>query len=141
MTMSTQQLIQDYLNSLTDAKKSDLTTIHDLVLSLHPHIELSFDSGKNSENITVSNPSIGYGTYMHRYANGDIKPMYALGISANTSGISIYCLNLKDRNILKDQFGPSIGKAKITGYCINFKTLNDLNFETLKDVINFSLQH
>ncbi len=138
--MSTQQLIQDYLNSLTDAKKLDLTTLHDLILSLHPHIELSFDSGKNSENITVSNPSIGYGSYMHRYANGDIKPMCRLGTSANTSGISIYCLNLNDKNFLMEHYGQSIGKAKITGYCIKFKSLKDLNLGVLSQLIQTHLK-
>ncbi len=140
MAMNAQEHIQAYLNSLTDAKKLDLTTIHDLVLSLNPHIELSFDSGKNSENITVSNPSIGYGSYMHRYANGDIKPMYRLGISANTSGISIYCLNLNDKNFLVEHYGQSIGKAKITGYCIKFRSLKDIHLDVLSHLIQTHLK-
>ncbi len=138
--MDTKQHIQNYLNSLTDAKKSGLQSIHDLVLSLYPNIELSFESGKNSENITVSNPSIGYGTYMHRYANGEIKPMYQLGISSNTSGISIYCLNLNDKNFLNEHYGQSIGKAKITGYCIKFKSLKDINLDVLFQLIQTHLK-
>ena len=35
----------------------------------------------------------------------------------------------------KKTIGKTIGKASVTGYCIKFKTLKDINIEILKQAI------
>lgn len=85
----------------------------------------------------VYNPTIGYGTQNLHYANGTTKEFFQIGISPNKTGISIYFIGLKDKKYLAENFGKTIGKASITGYCIKFKTLNDLNKTVLEEALKF----
>ncbi|WP_232735252.1 DUF1801 domain-containing protein [Flavobacterium sp. 5] len=97
-------------------------------------------NGKNSENKVVSNPNIGYGLYTIQYADGKTKEFYQIGLSANTTGISIYILGLKDKTYLSQTFGKKIGKASVSGYCIKFKTLKDININILKEAIRYGAE-
>ena len=70
-----------------------------------------------------------------KYANGNSKEFYQIGTSTNTTGISIYLFSNKDKDYFPKKFKDKLGKATITGYCIKFKTLKDLNIEILKEII------
>jgi hypothetical protein len=75
----------------------------------------------------VSNPDIGYGSRDHKYGDGAVSEFYQIGLSANKTGISIYILGIEDKKYLADTYASSLGKATVTGYCIRFKTLKDIN--------------
>lgn len=85
----------------------------------------------------VSNPNIGYGQYTINYADGKTKEFYQIGLSANTAGISIYIMGIEDKTYLSKTFETKIGKASVTGYCIKFKTLKDINSEVLEAAIRY----
>lgn len=133
--MIIQQQIQDYINSQPEKKRNDMQELHHIILELMPEFKLWFLDGKNSENKMVSNPNIGYGLYTMQYANGKTREFYQIGMSANTTGISIYIMNISDKTYLAKTYGEKIGKASVTGYCIKFKTLKDINMEILKAAI------
>lgn len=40
-------------------------------------------------------------------------------------------MGLEDKKHLPEAYGKSIGKATVTGYCIKFKALKDINLNTL----------
>src|SRR5471030_2733989 len=101
--------------------------LHGLILQALPGCKLWFDNGKNSENKTVSNPNIGYGFYTIKYADGKTRDFFQIGFSANTTGISVYILGIKDKTYLAQTYGKELGKASVTGYCIKFKNLKDIN--------------
>lgn len=101
--------------------------VHDLILSISPDCKTWFESGKNAEGKVVSNPNIGYGLYTIRYADGKTRDFFQIGLSANTTGISVYVLGLEDKTYLSRTFGPTLGKASVTGYCIKFKALKDID--------------
>jgi hypothetical protein len=100
-----------------------------------PACKLWFLDGKNSEGKTVSNPNIGYGIQTIKYADGTTREFYQIGMSANTTGISVYILGIKDKTYLAKTYGKKLGKASVTGYCIKFKTLKDINIELLEAAI------
>ena len=83
----------------------------------------------------VSNPNIGYGVQTKTYANGKTREFYQIGVSANTTGISVYILGLEDKKYLAETYGKELGKASITGYCIKFKTLKDVKGDVLQAAI------
>ena len=56
-------------------------------------------------------------------------------MSANKTGISVYIIGIKDKKYLARTYGKELGKASVTGYCIRFKTLKDINIDTLKAAI------
>ena len=57
------------------------------------------------------------------------REFFRIGLSANTTGISVYVLGLDDKTYLSRTYGPSIGKASDTGYCIKFRRLAVINAE------------
>jgi hypothetical protein len=100
-----------------------------------PACKLWFLNGKDDKGKIVTNPNIGYGAYTIKHADGTTKDFYQIGLSANTTGISVYILGIKDKTYLAQTYGKKIGKASVTGYCIKFKTLKDINIDILKAAI------
>lgn len=109
--------------------------LHAIVMGINPKCKLWFLDGKNDENRTVSNPNIGYGLRTMKYAGGKTREFYQIGVSANTTGISVYILGIDDKTYLTKTYGKKIGKASVTGYCIKFKKLEDINLDVLKEAI------
>ena len=135
--MDVQEQIKDYITSQPEAKRSDLQALHQLTLKVLPNCKLWFDNGKNSENKTVSNPNIGYGFYTMKYADGKTREFFQIGLRANTTGISVYILGLKDKTYLAQTYGKDLGKASVTGYCIKFKKLQDIDIDVLEAAIKY----
>lgn len=138
--MSIQEQIKNYIASQPERKRSDMQELHDMILSMMPDCKLWFLDGKNSENKTVSNPNIGYGLHTIKYTDGATKEFYQIGISANTTGISVYILGINDKTYLSEKYGDKIGKASVTGYCIKFKALKDINIEILQEAIDYGFK-
>jgi Domain of unknown function (DU1801) len=137
--MIVQEQIKDYISSQEETKRNDLLELHNLFLQLMPACKLWFLDGKNDDNKTVSNPNIGYGSHTIKYADGKTREFYRIGLSANKTGISVYILGIEDKTFLAKTYGGKIGKAKVTGYCIKFKKLTDINIEVLKAAISDNL--
>lgn len=136
--MSIEQQIQNYITSQPEPKNSELQTLHHLILTAMPECKLWFLDGKNDEGKVVSNPNIGYGVHMMKYANGSTKEFYKIGLSANTTGISVYIMGIDDKKFLAETYGKRLGKASVTGYCIKFKTLKDIDIDVLEEAIKYA---
>ncbi len=135
--MNVQLQIKAYITSQPELKRSDMQALHGRILQLMPGCKLWFLDGKNSENKTVSNPNIGYGFYTMKYADGTTREFYQIGLSANKTGISVYILGLEDKKYLAQTYGEKLGKASVTGYCIRFKSLKDINLDVLEAAIKY----
>ncbi|MEO8768690.1 MAG: DUF1801 domain-containing protein [Ferruginibacter sp.] len=139
--MSIKEQIKAYITSQPEQKRSDMQALHSLMLKVKPACKLWFLDGKDSENKTVSNPNIGYGFYTIKYADGTTRDFYQIGLSANTSGISVYIMGIKDKTYLVQTYGKKLGKASVTGYCIKFKTLKEINIDILEAAIRYGFEN
>ena len=133
--MNVQEQIKKYITNQPEPKRSDMQALHRIILEVMPACKLWFLDGKNSENKTVSNPNIGYGSYSIKYADGTTREFYQIGLSANTTGISVYIMGIKDKKYLANTYEKKLGKASVTGYCIKFKTVKDINIDILQAAI------
>lgn len=133
--MNIQKQIDEYIAGQPDTKRDDLQVLHDSILQIDPGCKLWYLDGKNDEGKVVSNPNIGYGSYTIKYSDGTTKEFYRVGLSANKTGISVYIMGLDDKKYLAETYGEIIGKASVTGYCIRFKALKDINVEILEAAI------
>lgn len=138
--MNVQKQIKEYIASQPEPKRSDMQALHHVMLELMPACQLWFLDGKDAEGKTVSNPNIGYGSYMIKYADGKTREFYQIGLSANTTGISVYVMGLKDKAYLTATYGKTLGKASVTGYCIKFKALKDINLDVLKAAVQYGVE-
>ena len=98
-----------------------------------PKCKLWFLERKNEKGKIVFNTNIGYGTYTIKYADGKTREFYQVGLSANKTGISVYILGINDKTYLAKAYGKKIGKASVSGYCIKFKSLGDVDREVLAE--------
>jgi hypothetical protein len=133
--MSIKEQIKNYIKAQPEPKKNEMQELHRIILALIPKCRLWFLDGKDDKGKTVSNPSIGYGFRIIKYADGKTREFYQIGLSANTTGISIYILGIDDKKYLAQTYGKVLGKASITGYCVKFKTLKDININILEAAI------
>ncbi|MBZ0281267.1 MAG: DUF1801 domain-containing protein [Anaerolineae bacterium] len=133
--MNVQEQIEKYITSQPEPKRSDMRALHRIIQEVMPACKLWFMDGKNSENRIVSNPNIGYGLQTIKYADGQNREFYQIGLSANKTGISVYILGLKDKKYLAGTYGEKLGQASVTGYCIKFKALKNINIDVLKEAI------
>jgi hypothetical protein len=138
--MSTEEQIAEYITSQPESKRNDMQNLHESILRIMPACKLWFLDGKNSEGKIVSNPNIGYGLQTIQYADGKTKEFYQIGLSANTTGISVYIMGIEDKSFLVLNYGNEIGKASVTGYCIKFKALKDINTATLEAAIRYRFE-
>jgi hypothetical protein len=137
--MTTQQQIADYIASQPEPKRSEMQELHDMILAWMPACKLWFLDGKDEKGKVVSNPNIGFGSQTIKAAGGKTREFYQIGISGNTTGISVYIMGIDDKEYLPQKFGKELGKASVTGYCIKFKTLADIKIGVLKAAIQFGI--
>jgi hypothetical protein len=137
--MNVHEQIDRYIDDQPPAKREDLRGLHRRFLEISPGAELWFLDGRNDQGKVVSNPNIGYGVETLGYANGESRRFYKVGLSANTSGLSVYVMGLQDKTLLSQTYGGRLGKAKITGYCISFRSVKDLDLAVLDEVVATAL--
>ncbi len=147
--MKIEKQIIDYIANQPEPKHSEMTALHSIILQVMPKCKLWFLDGKDDTGKTVSNPNIGYGLYTIKYADarpdgqggrGTTREFYQIGLSANTTGISVYIMGINDKTYLPQTYGKKIGKATVTGYCIKFKTMKDINIEILEAAIRYGVE-
>lgn len=135
MLREVQSQIDEFIAGLPEPKRIEILELHKMIQDLMPNCKLWFMDGKNAQNKIVANPNIGYGQHTLHYANGKSRTFYQIGISPISTGISVYIMGLSDKHFLAEKYGASIGKAKVTSYCITFKTLKDIHKDKLASAI------
>lgn len=133
--MNIEQQIAAYISEQRESKQGDMIELHHAILQLMPGCKLWFLDGKDASGKIVSNPNIGYGFRTMKYAGGKTRDFYQIGMSGNTTGISVYILSISDKKYLAHTYGTRLGKARVTGYCIKFKSLKEIDLEVLKEAI------
>jgi hypothetical protein len=138
--MSIPEQIQEYISGQPEQKRTEMAELHERILKLMPNCRLWFLDGKDDKGKIVTNPNIGYGFRTVKYANGKSGEFYQIGVSANTTGISIYILGLEDKHALAHKFWKELGKASVTGYCIKFRSLKNINMDVLESAIRYGVE-
>ena len=138
--MNVHEQIKDYIASQPEPKRGEMQALHDMILQVSPASKLWFLDGKNTEGKIVSNPNIGYGSFTMKYTDGSTREFYQIGLSANSTGISVYIMGIEDKKYLAQTYGKELGKASVTGYCIKFKTLKDINIDILEAAIRYGVE-
>lgn len=137
--MEVKAQIDQFIDSHAEPTRSELWTLHEMILKIMPGCRLWFLDGKDARGKVVSNPNVGYGLHVIAYKGGQTRDFYKVGFSTNTGGISVYIFGLA-KSHLSQKFGKTIGKASVTSYCIKFKSLPDIHLDVLEAAIRSSLE-
>ena len=138
--MSVDEQIERYIAGQPEPKRGDMQELHSIILEVMPACKLWFLDGKNEKGRIVSNPNIGYGLQTMKYTDRTTRDFYQIGLTATKTGISIYILGIEDKKYLARTYGKDLGKASVTGYCIRFKTLKDINTDILEAAVRYGFE-
>jgi len=138
--MNVEKQIANYIAGHPGAKRDEMEALHRLILRVSPQSRLWFLDGRDSEGRIVSNPNIGYGFQTLSYAGGRTREFYRIGLSANKAGMSVYIIGIEDKDFLARNYGGRLGKARVTGYCIKFTRLKDLDLAVLEEMIRLAFE-
>lgn len=138
--MDVQEQIENYITSQPGPKRAEMQSLHARIVGALPGCKLWFEDGKNSDGKTVSNPNIGYGSYTIKYADGKTREFFQIGLSANKTGLSVYILGIKNKTYLALTYGEKLGKASVTGYCVRFNHLKDIDMNVLEEAIRYGVE-
>ncbi|PIB94044.1 DUF1801 domain-containing protein [Caulobacter sp. FWC2] len=133
--MTVREQIDRYIEAQPPAKRAELRDLDQRILTIAPAAQLWFLDGRDETGKVVTNPNIGYGAETLSYADGGSRPFYKLGLSANTAGLSVYVMGLKDKTYLSQTYGARLGKAKVTGYCIKFRSVKDVDLAVFEELV------
>src|ERR1700760_4167023 len=114
LCMNVREQIDKYIGDQPAAKSEELRDLHRRILAISPRAKLWFMDGRNDDGKVVANPSIGYGVATLRYADGNSKAWFKIGLSANTSGISVYVMGLENKTYLSETYGSRLGESQKT---------------------------
>lgn len=138
--MTVREQIDRYIEAQPPAKRAELRDLDQRILAISPGAQLWFLDGRDETGKVVTNPNIGYGAETLSYADGSSRAFYKLGLSANTAGLSVYVMGLKDKTYLSQTYGPRLGKAKVTGYCIKFRSVKDVDLAVFEELVADALE-
>ncbi len=133
--MDIKSQIKELIKSQPEPKQREMQELHNLILELMPNCKQSYFDGKNEDGKQIAHPTIGYGEYTITYKNGTVRPFFRIGLLANPTGLAVHIMGLDDKKFLIDNFGKTIGKAKVGSYGITFNSVKDINLEKLKEAI------
>ncbi len=138
--MTVQEEVEQFIGGQPEPRRGEMQTLHELITRMLPSGKLWFDKGRNSDGKVVTNPTIGYGIQTVRYAGGNTREWFQIGLSPNTTGLSVYILGIADKAFLPLTYGKVIGKATVTGYCIRFRKLEDIRTNMLEAAIRDGIE-
>ena len=49
-------------------------------------------------------------------------------------------MGIKDKKYIANTYGKKLGKSNVSGYCIKFKTLKDINIDILEAEIRYGVK-
>ncbi|MFO0955138.1 MAG: DUF1801 domain-containing protein [Candidatus Saccharibacteria bacterium] len=120
--------VEQYIASLEDATlQNDALTIAEIMQRI---------SGEKSQ--LYGYGTIGFGVYKYHYESGRKGEAHTLAFYPRKGKITVYLMDGTTRHA---QLLAKLGKHMITGYCIYFKRLSDIELPILEQIIQASYDH
>ncbi len=121
-TKPTDVSVPDYIDSLkSETQRDDCRLIARLMKSI-----------TKKDAVMWGSAIIGFGTYSYTYASGKKGDWPLLAFSPRKDKTTIYLMGDFEN---KKALLKKLGKYKLSGSCLHFKTINDLDKATLKALL------
>lgn len=114
---------EEYIAGLDEPRRSQLRELYEMVRSAAPELEPFMIAGK-----------IGFGRFKYKGKTCEGE-WFKLGLAANKNTIAFYsCAPGLAGETLAESFAPRLPRAKIGKSCINFKKLEDVDMNALREI-------
>ena len=98
--MDISEPVEAYLASQPEPKQADLRLLHARILTEFPRAGCGSPTARTRTARSWPTPTSATACYTISYADGSSREFYRIGLSANTTGISVYVLGLDDKTYL-----------------------------------------
>ncbi len=116
--------ISGYIELLSDDRKEIIKFLDAFIKKTTPSLKPIF-----------SYNMLGYGTFKYRNYKKEIIDWPTIALASQKNYVSIYVCSVVDGQYLAEQYKDTLGKVSVGKSCIRFKKLEDLNLDTLKNVL------
>jgi hypothetical protein len=127
-TKQTDESVTEFLNGVPDEKKrQDSFAILELMTEV-----------TGAEPRMWGDSIVGFGSYHYRYASGREGDWFVTGFSPRKQNLTLYIMAGFDNY---DQLLQNLGKHKTGKSCLYIKRLEDVDLDTLRELVSQSVQH
>jgi hypothetical protein len=126
----------DYLAGLPDDVRDDMTRLDAIIAGIFTGQarvlwEGVFWGGSEQE-------IIGYGDLIQKQSRGRTVEWFMVGLALQKNYISVYVNAVEDKQYVAEKYKESLGKVKVGKSSISFKTLADVDIDTLTRVLRIA---
>jgi uncharacterized protein YdhG (YjbR/CyaY superfamily) len=116
---------EEYIAMIEDeVRRKEIQELHELIMKVAPKLEPHIVVGM-----------IGYGSYHYIGKSGREGDWPPVSLASQKNYISLYVSCIVDGKYVTETFKSKLPKADIGKSCVRFKTLADVDVDTLKDLI------
>jgi len=129
----TDKSVEEHLAGLQGSQGDDIRRLHVEIADRLPGHEVRLYEGKfwggSDQQI------IGYGMVDYQNRSGQDVEWFLVGLAAQKNHISMYVNAVEDGAYLLRQYEKKLGKAKVGSASISFKSIDDVDFEALMELV------
>ena len=114
----------EYIDSLDEARQSDMRAIDDLIQSVAPQLDRQFERGM-----------IVYGGYRYRRADGSEGYWYPVALSGQKRFTALYVMGEDERGYLAEMYRDQLPRTDTGRNCVRFANLADVDLEVIAALV------
>lgn len=114
----------EYIEQLTEPRKSDIAAMDQLIREAAPKLEPFIHGGM-----------LAYGRWHYKYESGREGDWFRIGLASNKNYISLYVCAADERGYCAERYKEALPKANIGKSCVRFKRMADLDPQALRKLI------
>ena len=115
---------EDYIDALSPERKDIILSIDKLIQKTVPSLKPYFTYNM-----------LGYGAFKTKNYKKEIIEWPVIALASQKNYISLYVCAILDGKYLAEDYKDRLGKVSVGKSCIRFKHLEDLNLDTLKELL------
>lgn len=119
---------EEYLSKTGDREPA-LRTVDNLIQIAAPSLDRTMVSG-------MSVNMIGYGMFPYRFANGKVGEWPVVALANQKNYMSLYICATANGKYIPEANAGRLGKVSVGKSCIRFKKLEDLDLDTVKEILS-----
>ncbi|MFS0595083.1 hypothetical protein AB1L05_26330 [Cytobacillus horneckiae] len=126
----------DYLQQIPEQSRATIQTLNQIVVDIFGESERSICEGTfwGGSEQTI----IGYGDIKYKRSDKKQVEWFMVGVALQKNYYSYYINAIDGKQYLVKKYAGQLGKVRIGASSISFKKIEDLNIETMKEIIQIA---
>ncbi|MBN6887309.1 hypothetical protein ACUXCC_004584 [Cytobacillus horneckiae] len=126
----------DYLQQIPEQSRATIQTLNQIVVDIFGESERSIWEGTfwGGSEQTI----IGYGDIKYKRSDKKQVEWFMVGVALQKNYYSYYINAIDGKQYLVKKYAGQLGKVRIGASSISFKKIEDLNIETMKEIIQIA---